>query len=92
MKKVESSNIEAVGYDPNTKELTVKFKNGGTYHYSAVPSHEADALMHAESIGKHFHAHIKGKFQHQKVSHSTSPDSPFPKTSKAIEPGKDSKS
>lgn len=58
-----SSTIEAVGFDPATQLLKVKFKSGGTYNFEGVPAAAHDNLMAAESIGKHFHAHIKGAFK-----------------------------
>jgi len=64
---VKSSNLEAVGYDPGTRVLTVKFRNGGTYHYQeCLPSHY-EGLLSAESPGKFFHRHIKSAFKHAKA-------------------------
>ncbi|MFZ5783984.1 MAG: KTSC domain-containing protein [Pseudomonadota bacterium] len=57
---VTSSNIEAIGHDGQT--LAVKFRNGGLFHYPGVPASEYEAMLRAESIGKHFHANIRGKF------------------------------
>jgi hypothetical protein len=65
MKAVKSSQIAATGYDSASKTLAIKFNNGQkVYHYSDVPQEQFDALMAAESIGKHFGAHIRGKFKH----------------------------
>lgn len=58
-----SSTIEAIEYAPATQLLKVKFKSGGTYHFEAVPPAEHQKLMTAQSIGKHFHRHIKGAFK-----------------------------
>ena len=44
---VKSSNIESVAYDPATRELHVRFKNGGTYSYEDVPAEKHAALMAA---------------------------------------------
>lgn len=64
---VKSSNIESAGYDPATKTLTVKFINGGTYHYAGCDQHHFDGLCSAESAGKYLHKHIKGGgFKHSK--------------------------
>ena len=65
MKKVESSNIEAIGFKDGT--LTVHFKNGSAYSYAGVGAEDHTKLMGAESIGKHFNQHIKGKFDHKKL-------------------------
>jgi hypothetical protein len=70
MKPVPSSNVHAIGYDPETKDLEIHFhKNGvptGKYTHHDVPPEEHAALMDAESHGKHYAANIKGKFEHTK--------------------------
>ena len=58
---VESSNIEAIGFDPEAGELHVRFKGGKTFCYSGCTQAEHDALLQASSIGKHFHQHLRGK-------------------------------
>lgn len=59
---VQSSNITSVGYDPATRELEVHFKSGGRYRYAGVDARTHAALMGAESVGAHFHKHIKSAF------------------------------
>ncbi|HEY1806029.1 MAG TPA: KTSC domain-containing protein [Terracidiphilus sp.] len=61
-----SSNIQAVGYDPQAKEMHVQFSSG-TYVHEGVSPEQHAALMAAPSKGKHYHAHIKGKFKHRKL-------------------------
>lgn len=60
LKPVKSSNIESAGFDPATGVLTVKFKNGGTYHYEGCKQDHYDGLCSAESAGKFFHKSIRG--------------------------------
>jgi len=62
MIKVESSQIETIGYDAETSTLHVHFKRGGKYSYSEVPADVRAAFMAAESKGKFLGAEIKGKF------------------------------
>lgn len=62
MKPVTSSNISEVGHDPETNTLHVKFKNGGHYMYNGVSADEHDALLAADSIGSHFHTHVKSRY------------------------------
>ena len=62
MQEVKSSTIAAVGYDRESKELTIRFIHGGEYLYRGVSEAEHKALMDAPSIGKHFHAHIRQKY------------------------------
>jgi hypothetical protein len=63
---VSSSNVAAIGFDPETKQLHVRYKSGGTYVYHDVPAEKHEALMKAESKGKHLAEHIKGKHSHAK--------------------------
>jgi hypothetical protein len=67
VKPVEkSSTIEAIGYEPTTQLLKVKFKSGGLYHFDGVSAAEHHKLITAASVGKHFHKHIKGSFKSTK--------------------------
>lgn len=61
-----SSNIVSHGYDKDSKTMAIKFKGGGLYNYAGVEPHEYDAFAAAESLGKHFHANIRSKFQGEK--------------------------
>jgi hypothetical protein len=63
---VKSSNIKGIGYHPETQTMAVKFSNG-IYHYNGVTEKEFQAFQKAESIGKHFHSVIRGKFKGVKV-------------------------
>ena len=68
LKPVESSNIAAVGYDPDGQTLHVKFKGSGqVYTYADVAPEQHEALMGADSIGTHFHANIRSKIKGTKV-------------------------
>ena len=64
----ESSNIESIGYNPNSDVLEIKFRSGGLYWFQECPQEIYDALMAAESKGKYFGQHIKGKYQCVKIS------------------------
>lgn len=66
LKPCESSQIEAFGYDQQSQTLAVKFKRGGLYHYTEVPSVVFDSLNTADSPGSFIHREVKGKFQFQK--------------------------
>lgn len=65
---VSSSNISAIGYDPATRVLRVRFTNGGTYAYADVPADAHAALLSAPSIGKAFSATCRGCYQATKES------------------------
>lgn len=62
MTPVASSNLAAVGYNPETAELRVAFKNGTTYSYGGVTQEDALAMLKAKSIGKHFMTVLKPKY------------------------------
>lgn len=67
LKEVKSSNISHVGYQPVTLTLLVKFKSGTTYSYAGVPAEEHQKFIAAESVGRHFQAFIRDKFQCTKL-------------------------
>jgi hypothetical protein len=67
LQPVKSNAIAAVGYSSDERALHVQFKSGDTWRYANVPPDTAHALMTADSIGKHFHANIKGAFSASKV-------------------------
>ena len=64
LQDVESSQIHSIGHDPINNVLAIRFKNWkgekkGLYHYSNVTAEDFEAFKNAESLGKHFGAHIK---------------------------------
>lgn len=65
---VQSSMISGVAYDPLGQRLHVRFPNGSHYAYDDVTADQHAALVGAESVGKHFGQHIRGKFKHRMVS------------------------
>ena len=66
--KVESSQIESVGYDEKNKTLEVEFKNGGAvYQYYIVDSATYEEMLAAESKGKFLGQKIKGNFAYMKI-------------------------
>lgn len=68
MTQVESSNIAAVGYDEEEKELQIEFNNGKIYAYKDVPIELFNGLVVAKSVGKYFHANIRnGGFEYAEV-------------------------
>ncbi len=67
MVPVKSSNIKAVGYDADTRMLTVEFGSGAQHTYADVPPETHQALMDAESVGKFFHANIRSAFKSSPV-------------------------
>jgi hypothetical protein len=64
---VQSSNIRAVGHDPRSNTLEVEFHDGGIYQYAGVPANEYAALVSSQSVGSHFHKHIKDNYKSTRV-------------------------
>ncbi|GEK80667.1 KTSC domain-containing protein [Agrococcus baldri] len=67
MQPVESSSIEAVGFEPTRNELTVRFVGGGTYVYGMVPRSVFDDLLAAESKGRFVNQRIKPRYPFRKA-------------------------
>jgi hypothetical protein len=57
-KKVNSSMLRRVRYDPKQRFLDVVFRTGETYRYKGVPSDEYHKFMRAESLGRYMQMHI----------------------------------
>jgi hypothetical protein len=75
--KVDSSNIDSIGFEPGPPAvLEVQFKGGGVYQYrsaeaNVVQEHYTE-LMKAESKGRHFTAHVRHdkRLQVTRVDHA----------------------
>ena len=65
---VESSALSAIGYNPAKRILALKFKGGAVHHLADVSEVDHAHLMAAESIGRHFAQHLKGKYQSEKMT------------------------
>lgn len=57
-KKVNSSMLRRVRYDPKQRFLDVVFRTGETYRYKEVPLDEYRKLMRADSLGRYMQMHI----------------------------------
>ncbi len=64
---VHSSNIRAVGYEPENRTLEVEFRTGTVYQYLGVPETVHQGLMWATSKGAYFHDHIKDRYTYRQV-------------------------
>jgi hypothetical protein len=65
MEAVQSSQVEALGYDAAKKELYVTWHSGKTSIYSGVPATVHQDLKHAPSVGKALNLNVKNRFQHR---------------------------
>jgi KTSC domain len=63
-----SSNLDGGAYDPDTKMLIIRFKNGGEYSYSNVPEDVVEGLKSAGSPGRYFAAYIKTAYSYTRMA------------------------
>nr|MBF0681629.1 KTSC domain-containing protein [Pseudomonas sp.] len=56
---VASSSLRSLGYDPDEQALEVEFHNGSVYRYEQVPAEAVQALLEADSLGRHFNQVFK---------------------------------
>ncbi|MEL7653974.1 MAG: KTSC domain-containing protein [Stutzerimonas stutzeri] len=61
MKRValQSSSLRSLSYDPEQQILEVEFSSGALYRYEAVPPEAVQALLEADSLGRHFNQVFK---------------------------------
>lgn len=64
---VESSNVEAIGYNQETQVLRIWYLNGGVYDYLNVPEIEFETLKQSPSVGSYLARNIKGSYSYQRV-------------------------
>ena len=68
MHYVDSSNIEAMGYDPATQEPHVRFlQSGETNVYYNVGEWVFDEMMQGDSKGTYLNTNIKGRYDYGKL-------------------------
>ena len=62
MQPVQSTSVDAVGFDPERNELTIRFVGGGSYVYGMVPIAVFEALLGADSLGRFVNERIKPRY------------------------------
>lgn len=65
---VESSNISAIGYDPDRRWMSVEFKSGALHQYRDVPADIYAEFKDALSVGSYYAMNVRGKFPSDKLS------------------------
>ncbi len=60
---VRSSALQAIGYDPATQRMKIKFQQGQTYDFCRVPEQVFNALLNAPSKGDYYNNHIRDRYQ-----------------------------
>jgi hypothetical protein len=64
---VLSTEIEWIGYEEKRKMLQVEFIEGGIYQYDQVPRFVYEEFLKADSHGRFFEEHVKGKYPYRKT-------------------------
>jgi hypothetical protein len=62
MMPVKSSAIEAVGYDPTTRQMRIRFTGGSEYDFCGVPEAIYRDLMSAASKGSYYNDRIRDRY------------------------------
>ena len=62
---VFSSNVQAIGYDAETKEMVVQWTRGKASTYMGVPADVAEEASKAYSVGSYINENIKPNYKHR---------------------------
>jgi hypothetical protein len=62
MIRVASSAMDAVGYDPKSQQMQIRFHQGDTYTFCRVPQVIFDGLLSARSKGRYYDQYIKDRY------------------------------
>jgi KTSC domain len=66
-RRVDSSAIRSMGYDPESRTLEVEFQSGSIYDYFGVSSRLWASLQGAPSKGSFFARQIRGRFPSERA-------------------------
>ena len=61
--RLSSSLIERIAYDDDERVLKIRFRDGPLYCYFDVPPEAYRTLKDSPSPGRHYNAHIKGRYR-----------------------------
>ena len=64
-RNVYSSNVTAIGYNSDTKEMVVQWTRGKASTYMGVPADVADEAQRAYSVGSYINENIKPNYKHR---------------------------
>ena len=67
LRRVESSSVDSIGYDPGTRRLYVRFVGGRGYVYYDVAQSVFDAFLEADSKGRFVNFEIKGAYSYRRL-------------------------
>ena len=67
---LDSKMLAAAAYTPETRTLYLRFRSGEMYAYFDVPEAQYQQFLQAESRGRYFLSHIRGRFRYQRLARS----------------------
>ncbi len=67
---LDSKMFAAAAYVPETATLYLRFRSGEIYAYFEFPEAQYQDFLQAESQGRHFLSHIRGRFRYQRIAQS----------------------
>jgi len=67
LQKVNSSDIDSIGYSDAKNIMLVRFKTGAMYEYHGIGADIYTALVSSQSIGKYFTSKIRGRYPYKEV-------------------------
>lgn len=67
MQLVDSSNVEAVGYDADNGAIYVRVLSGDTYVYSGADQGTFEEMLNADSVGSYLNRVIKPNYEYSKL-------------------------
>jgi len=66
-KKVSSSQIRSVGYEPGSQTLEVEMSDGTIWQYSKVPSEVYRRLLAAPTIASYYRDNIEEEYSRKRT-------------------------
>ncbi len=66
-KRVVSSNVASIGYDPATQTLEIEFQNGAIYQYYNIPLGIFEEFDRSPSKGAFLNSQIRDRFPFSRV-------------------------
>jgi len=61
--KVRSSAIRKIGYESTSSRMFIDFEDSDPYYtFCKVPSEVFQTFVSSNSVGRHYHSHIKDRY------------------------------
>lgn len=67
LEQVDSSNIDAAGYDSTSSKMLIRFKTGIYYEYLKVPEVIYNRFKEAQSKGSFFNQNIRNSYNCNRI-------------------------